>query len=226
MKKILSICLMMALVVIMSVNAFAAPNGFVSSPSGTAAPDLVGATNESEDCTAGIIITPYSERDKLPKDVREKMEKAYEDIIDAADLTELNEDLAELAKEKGVDPEDLAVSDLFDISYSDCEEHDDHGHFDIVLKDSSLKGFVGLLHKNGDNWELVKDAKVKKVNGEWHLTFTTDDFAPFAIVVDTSASSSSPQTGDNSMINLYAAILAAVVFALIVLLIQSRKQKV
>ena len=224
MKKILSICLMMALVVIMSVNAFAAPNGFVNSPSGSTGPGLVDSTNESEDCSAKIVITPYSERDTLSDELREKMEKAYSDITGASDLTDVCGDLEGLAKKMKIDPEDLAISDMFDINYIGCGDHEGHGYFDIVLKADSLKGFVALLHNNDNGWEIIKNAKVKQVKGEWHLSFSVEDFSPFAIVVNASTSGNSPQTGDNSMVTLYVAILAAVIFALIALVIKSRKQ--
>ena len=87
MKKLLAICLTIVMLMSFSVIAFAAPDNFVSSPSGQSAPEIIDFSVESEDCYADLIITPYSERDDLPEEIREQFEKAYEQIVSATDLT-------------------------------------------------------------------------------------------------------------------------------------------
>lgn len=221
MKKVLVICLTVVFMMSMTLTAFAATGGFVSSPTGNPAPEKVEFKPADEDCTATLVITPYGEKKELPAAIKTLMEKAYDAIKGSDDITTFNADLAALAKSKKIKGADLAVSDLFDIHVTGCDYHDGHTDFDIVLSADSLKNFVGLLHmnKNGE-WELVKDAKVI-ANGE-HLSFSVDSFSPFAVVVNTNAKPS--QTGDNSMIPLYIAIMAVSALAIVVILVKSKKQ--
>lgn len=221
MKKVLAICLVMMMVVVMSVTAFAAPNGFISSPSANSAPELIDFDPADDDCTARLVIVPHADRHELPDTLRKIFEKAYDEIVSADDLTELNAELAKIAADKNIAGENLAVSDLFDIHVTGCDFHDEHVDFDITLDANTLSHFVGLLHMNKDGvWELVKDAEV--VNNGEHLKFSVDSFSPFAIVVD--AGDTSPQTGDNSPIYIYAIIMAVSALAIAVILIRSRKK--
>lgn len=220
MKKIFSFLLSVALVASMSVTALAA-GGFVSSPTGKPAPEVESFEPSDDDCTAEIVVTPYGDRDELSADLLALLEKAYGEILGADDLTKLNTDLAALAKKLGVDAKDLAVSDLFDIHLTNCDNHDEHTGFDIVLSADTFKNFVGLLHMNKDGeWELVKDAKV--INDGEHLSFSVDSFSPFAVVVDTTGG----QTGDNGMIFVYALIMVASASALVFVIARAKKQKV
>jgi hypothetical protein len=138
--------------------------------------------------------------------------------VNAVDVTALNADLAALAKKMKIDPAKLAVSDLFDISYVNCPDHTGHDAFTITIRPEVLKGFVGILHLNGDNWELVE---AKAVNG--NITFTVSDLSPFAIVVDTSADS--PVTGDFSNIGFYVAVMAISASALVVIAFKLKKRE-
>ncbi len=221
MKKVLVICLTVVFMMSMTLTAFAAPGAFVKSPSGNPAPTMIEFEPADDDCTGHLVITPYSERDSLPDNLKELMKKAYDIIKGSTDLTQLHADLAKLAANKKIKGTDLAVSDLFDIRVEGCTDHDGHHDFDIVLSADSLKNFVGLLHmKENGEWELIKDAKVIS-NGE-HLAFSVDTMSPFAVVVNTKANPS--QTGDNSMIPLYAAIMAVSALAIVVILVKSKKQ--
>jgi hypothetical protein len=224
MKKAIAICLIVVMVLSMNVNVFAAPGAFISSPSGNPAPQIISFDPSDDDCTAKLVITPYAKRDTLPDELKELIEKAYGEIAASKDLTELNSDLAKLAADKNLKGANLAVSDLFDIYAIDCEKHEEHLEFDIVLAADTLKRFVGLLHmnKNGE-WELVSNAEV--TNDGKHLKFTVETLSPFAIVVDTSnGGSDGPQTGDNSMIHIYVTIMAISAFAILVIVAKNRKQ--
>lgn len=224
MRKLLAICLAIMMVAGMSVTAFAASGSFMDSPSGKPAPEVVEFDSDSDDCTAELVVTPYSERDELPDDKEKLLEDAYDDIVGTDDLTELNDDLKELAKDKDIDGEDLAVSDLFNLHDEGCDEnHDEHSPFDVVLEADTLNNFVGLLYMDEDGkWHLVKGAEV--VNGN-HLKFVTDAFGPFAIVVDGSKKTPS-QTGDDSLIGLYIAVMAISAVAIVVIAVKSKKQRV
>lgn len=226
MKKVVAICLMMVMVLSMSVNVFAAPGGFVSSPSGNPAPEVVIFTPSDDDCKGRLVVTAYGDRHDLSEALREMLEKAYNSIVNSDDLTKLNAELAKIAADKNIGGADLAVSDLFDIHVTGCDYHDGHVGFDITLDADALSHFVGLLHMNKDGeWKLVTDAEV--VNNGEHLKFSVDSFSPFAIVIDTSSGTpDAPQTGDNSMIHIYAIIMAVSAIAIIVIAVKSKKQRV
>lgn len=192
----------------MSVTVFAEPGHFLQSPSKNSAPVLIEGTNESEDCTAEIVVTPYSERQTHDDEKRAEIEKAYNVIVTVDDLTSLNDDLADLVDEKEISSDVLAVSDLFDVSFYGCEAHAEHGSFRISLRVDTLKGFVSLLHFKDDEWNLIENATVE---GDV-LTFTVDDLSPFAIVVERA-----PQTGDefNGWIYIVLMIVSAAALAVV-----------
>jgi hypothetical protein len=217
MKKVLAICLMVLLVVSMSINAFAIPGGFVSSPSGNRAPVLVRFEPVDEDCTATLIITIYGDRHTIPEEKRKPFEDAYNEISGSDDLTDLCDDLDDLAATKGLDGKKLAVSDLFDLSSSGCEEHDGHKQYKLTLDVDTLDNFVGLIYRDDNGqWHVVKDAKV--VNGE--LQFTAQGFHPYAIVVDTTEA----KTGDSNIILICGAVMAVSAAALAFVLIKGKKK--
>ncbi len=245
MKKVLAICLMAVMVLTLSVPAFAAPGGFISSPSGNQAPEIVEYHNESNDCKATLDVTPYADRNSLSEDACSKLEEAYNAIVNTKDLTSLSEALKELAKKLGINPSDLAVSDMFDISYNGCDDHENHGTFDITLKAETLKNFVGLLHYYNGEWKLVTDAEV--TNNGTHLEFKEKDFSPFAIVVNTAAGNANsgnansgsansgnassgntskvPQTGESNIIYVCAAAAVISIMGIAVVSAKSKKNR-
>ena len=182
MKKILALCLTIVLIASASISVFASTGSFVSSPSLNPAPEIVEAENEDDDCNGTLSITAYCNRLDLPEEARQDIEEAYTIIRGTRDLSTLNETIATIAKQRGVEVTDLAVSDLFDISANGCTgNHDDHGLFDITLKAETLKNYVCLLHYYNGEWIVVDNAIVTN-NGE-HLEFEEKEFSPFAIVV-------------------------------------------
>ena len=198
MKKILVFVLVIIFALGVSLSVSAAPGKFISSPSNNQAPELIGYQNSDEDCTGKLIITPYSNRKTLPDDILQKFEEAYRIIATTSDLSDLNEALNQMAADLGVDVSDLAVSDMFDISVIGCDNHVDHGHFDVTLKAESLKNFVCLLHYYNGTWRIVDSAEVTE-DGT-HLDFTEKEFSPFAVVVNTGKGSEEyddEETDDN-----------------------------
>lgn len=222
MKKLFAIMLTVVLMMTATVSVFAAPGQFVKSPSKNAAPTLISFEKGNEDCTAELIVTPYKDRNTLPAELKTLIEKAYDDIVKADDLTTLNKDLAAVAAKLKLAGTDLKVSDLFDIRYEGCDDHDETHTFDIVLSADTLHRFVGLLHmdKNGE-WELIQNAKV--VNNGEALSFTVSDLSPFAIVVDTGTPSDSPQTGVVYNIAIYGTLMLVSAMAIVVLVVKSKK---
>lgn len=223
MKKVFAMILAVVMVLTLSVSVCAAPGKFVQSPSHNSAPHLISVVKGSEDCTAELIITPYNERNKLPTELKTLIEKAYSEIASSDDLTKLNADLAALAATQKIAGVNLKVSDLFDIRYEGCTNHDETHSFTIVLGADTLRRFVGLLHMNlNGEWELIDNAKV--INNGEALSFTVSDFSPFAIVVDTSESGDSPVTGISTDIVIYGALMLMSAMAIVVLVVSNKKR--
>ena len=221
MKRVLTFCLVMVLALSLSVSALAIPGGFINSPSGNRPPILVKFDPVDEDCTASLIITIFGDKDKLPDDKRQALEDAYDDIVGTDDLTDLLDDLKDLADKLGIDGGKLAVGDLFDLSSEGCEDHDGHKQYKVQLDSDSLEHFVGLIYRDDDgNWHLVEDAKV--VDGELH--FTAEGFYPYAIVLDTTEGKPS-KTSDSSVILICAAVMAVSATALVVVLVKGKKRR-
>jgi len=197
MKKTLIFFMVLVMSFSVSISAFAAPNGFTVSPGANMAPELVEYDKDTLDCLATLIITAYADRFTLPEETRLVLEKAYADIVAADDLSTLTSELATVANALGVDTGILAVSDLFDISFYGCDDHENHGGFSIKVKPESLQGFVGLLHLKDGKWDVVDDAKVE-ADGE-HLTFSVDSLSPFAIVVQSDEGSEKPPHSGDSL---------------------------
>ena len=146
MKKVLAICMMIVLVASIGLSALAAPNGFVSSPSGGKRPPVMDFFDPvDEDCTANLVITPFCDKNNLPENQRKEMEDAYNDIVNADNLTDLNKDLADAAKDQGIDPEKLAVGDLIHLGCDGCADHANHEKFQVSLDVEGLDKFVGVI---------------------------------------------------------------------------------
>ena len=222
MKKFLACCIALILAFAFNVTVFAAPGSFVQSPSRNEGPTLIEGENESEDCTAELVVTPYKDRKTLPEKSLKEIEEAYKIIGECKDLTTLNSAFASFVAGKGLTAGNLAVSDLFDVSYYNCDTHDFHGGFRIKLHADTLKGFVGLLHYNDGKWEFVDNARVLS-DGET-LEFSVKELSPFAIVVEKeSGPVVSPGTGDVN--NTLPVIMWVCSAALIVICISLKKKK-
>ena len=182
MKKILTIFMLSLLVFSLTFTAHA--DDFVRSPSANRAPTLQFGGSEEHPCEDPLIITAYGDRANLPEELKVELEKVYNDIKNSKNLAGLCPALKDLAKQLNIPTSNLAVSDLFDI-------RDVHGHveaeFDIVLKAEALENFVGLVHYNDGVYEFIEDAAVSEIDGELHLTFSTDGLSPFMVIVDTGA---------------------------------------
>ena len=211
MKKLLAFVMALVMLATMSLTVFAA-GGFLGSPSKKFGPILIEFNNDSHDCKATIIVTPYAQRKTLDDSAREAIEAAYKEIKAATDLSTLCAALKTVADNNKIKTSDLAVTELFDISFIGCDQHTGHGEFDITIQPDSLTGFVALLHRVNGNWTVEDDATVTE-NGD-HLRFSVDLLSPFAIVINTKAISS--PTSDNTYLFIYGAIMAASAFAVVV----------
>lgn len=225
MKRTIAIILALVMMSV-SATALAVSSSFISSPSENKAPEIITFKPADEDCTAKLVVTPYSEKEELPEVLETMLEKAREEITKSNDLTGINAELKKLAADKNIDGKNLAVSDLFDIHVTGCDFHDGHVDFDITLKADTLKRFVGLLHMEKDNhWELVSDAEV--IENGTRLKFSVESFSPFAIVVETEGKtdSNSPATGYDAMIPLCVGIMVVSAAAAIFLIVKGKKKE-
>lgn len=219
MKKTMVILLALVLALSLPITAMAA-GGFVSSPSVNDGPKLEDYSFDSEDCDGEIVVTPYSDRDQLPDSERQDLEDARDEIEDSKDLTDLCDGLDDAAKDKGVNKKKLSVSDLFHVGLEGCDDHEDHGSFRVKLTTEQTKNFVALMKRVNGKWQLVPNAKV---SGD-HLLFTSGDFGPYAIVVNTGAGNvQAPQTGD-AFPWLYVVLMVVSAAGLVALFVGFKKK--
>ena len=223
MKKVLAVFFAVVMVVSAGVIAFA-QGGFVSSPSLNPAPVIISIVYDEDSCEPRIVVTPYSERDTLDEGREADMEAAYAEIAANKDLTKLCKELEAVAKEKGIPVENLAVSDLFDVTaYHTRDDHEYCGTIRVTLASETIKHFVALLHRNKQGtWELVSDVIVHADKNA--IEFSARDFSPFAIVVDTAAEDI-PNMGEAILIPAIAMFVSAVSLAVVLFNIKKNKQQ-
>ena len=222
MKKALAICLALVMAVSAAMMVFAAPGGFVSSPSGNEAPVIITVSYEDGSCNPKVVVTPYSERDTLEEEKEEDMNEAYDEIAANKNLSGLCSELSSVAAAKNIPVSRLAVSDLFDISAYHNGDHDFCGSITVKVGTEALRNFVALLHRDADGtWEVVPGVIVNVEEGT--ITFSADDFSPYAIVVDT-GSNAIPDTGADIYIPAIA-MIASAVSLVFVLFSMKKKQK-
>ncbi len=219
MKKVLAICL--AVIFAVSTAAVAYARGsFVSSPSGNEAPEIVSVEYGEGSCEPKIVVTPYSDREELDEEREQDMEDAYNEISENEDVTELCPEVKNVAAVKGVDPQFLAISDLFDVTAYHKLPHSYCGTIKITLSAETIKNFVALIHRTKSGaWENIPDVVVDA--SESTITFSARDFSPFAVVVDTSGNI--PDTGD--FIYIPAIFMAVSAISLVGILISLKKKK-
>ena len=178
MKKSFAIALIFLLIAYMSLPALAESDDFTESPSGMRAPELIEYKFSSEECDAVIRICAYGDRNTLEAEALTSLEAAYESVLTTENITVLNRDLAGKVKKAKIPQDKLAVSDLFDIYCTGCDDHGGHGSVTITIKPVSTENFVGLLHYEGGEWVLTDCSEQ-----DGTLTFTVNGLSPFAIVM-------------------------------------------
>ena len=213
MKKVLSVVLSVALM--LSLSAVAMADVFVSSPSTNPTPPIISADPSNPSWDGTVVITGYGDRDNLPPDKQDEIEDAYKQIKGASDVTSLNSDLKDIAEGKNINPQNLLVSDLFDLSYTGS--NGDHGILNIKIDLPSNQRFVALMQFINGEWKIVDNAKI--VDGK--LTFSTADLTQYAVVVD--GTKGSPKTAQNDLAMIYAVIALAAAGA-VVLIVKSGKK--
>ncbi len=177
MNKFVKIALAVVLSVVMCVSAVA--DTAVPSIQQKAAPEVSTATATTADGeevsvdASEIVVTPYSEKDTLDADSESALEDAYEQILSADSLAELESSI----------PDGHTAAYLFDITVTgDAKAVLDAGGSITVTLEANLGGAseVKVLHNySGSSWreepsEVVGDNKVQ-------VTFSST--SPFVITV-------------------------------------------
>ena len=223
MKKILAFVISVLLVASLTVACFAAPDDFVSSPTGKDAPTLIEAVVDAEECEAEILICSYTDRATLPEEAIAILETAYSSIVEADSFSETSKDLVKWAEKRGIAEEKLAVSDIFDIYYAHCDSHDAHKGITITLTPRVAENFVGILHYFDGQWSFVEDFHFEE-NGV-DLTFKVDSLSPFAIVVhDGSAVPTEPSAAPLIVACVCFAALLIIIAIVIILLLKKKSE--
>lgn len=185
MKKLIVFALVLAMALAIPTAALA--DTFISSPSTHDAPTLVSAIFNPEDWDGEIIVTAFADRETLPEEEHEKLMTAYDGIKESEDVTDLHDELGEVAEKLGLTVDKLAVSTLFNVHAT----KEGLKSATLTLKSAKFENFVTLLHFNGEDWEIV-DTTVDGTS----VTFTTEDFSPYAAVVATDVIPDAPPTGE------------------------------
>lgn len=228
MKKVLISIMTVALVAALTAPVYAT---FTPSAETKAAPEVIdqadGIAAIITDAATGaqvkdvinreLVITPVAKKQDAPTaGITQNLDRAETQIKRAEELTDLTPDLREALDEAKQDAlassaiqnvriDDLAVSDLFDVTYLVNGKETPIGEgnkitFTIKTNLTKDETFF-VMHNYKDNeWEMVEDVKLAD-NG--NLTITVDSLSPFAIIVDKTAyltpdpaGPSSPKTGE------------------------------
>ncbi|MDO4501438.1 MAG: hypothetical protein Q4B60_09255 [Erysipelotrichaceae bacterium] len=126
-----------------------------------------------------IVLTPYQSRDSIAvSEVKDKLVEARDDIVKGTDYLDVLEEVSTI---KHIPKEELAASNVFDITlYIEGTTTIVHNvDYAMKLQAETLKNFVALIHyKDDGSWEIVDNAHIV---GEY-LHFSFNSASPFAIV--------------------------------------------
>lgn len=159
-----------------------------------------------------LSITSIARKNQAPTAaIEQQLTQAELQIKNADELTDLTPDLRaalDAAKQEAsagnaiqnVRIDDLAVSDLFDVTYMLGGQKTSIGEgnkITFTVKTNLTKNDIFFVLHNyaGNEWEVVDDTELAD-NGD--LTITADSLSPFAIVVDKTAYITVNPAGPNS----------------------------
>ena len=214
MKKVLS-C-MLVVVMLLSFTMAASAAGFVPSVSYKPAPEIVDIVDhEHDDC---IIITPVAdakESEDLTEEKKEALLEQYEKLSDPD--TKISDLVADFE-------DDLVVKDLFDVTIicSDlAEDLHDGETVDVVLKTPvAEKGEIYAMVYVDGKWTKVPAVN----NGDGTITLTLSGEGIVALLVPAEeAGVDIPDTGDNSKVIMWSAIMLAALALIVVLVFVNRR---
>ncbi len=224
-KKLSSILLAVALVMTMSVTAFAAT--FTPSVVNKPAPQVVPQTDSSGNQCAAIIydaagrevasiplgaltVTPVSSTSAPSSEILEKLQAAYQQLLSTRNLANLSSDLENVIREVSSDltVDDLVVRDLFDVTisgaYADYLSREGYS-ISIRFNLSTDPDFLAaVLHNTGGTtWETIHNSRITR-NADNTVDIVFYSLSPVAFLFDAGQlgidpnGPDSPQTGEPS----------------------------
>lgn len=145
---------------------------------------------EPDGCREELIVTPYlNKADILSGESKQQMDEAYVTIVEAKDVSELTDEIVDVAHDLGAEVEDLVVRDLFDVTMYHVEISDNHvetlhiKNVGFTIEAHDLDNFVALLVYHDGKWHLVDDVEVLK--DQDLINVISDELSPFAIITAT-----------------------------------------
>ncbi len=230
MKRILSLAVVMALCISLMAS-FAYAEEFVPSIGDKDHPEIVPVGGDvigqivspdgsviSDVNTGCLVITPVSEAETstdIPEEARDKLIDVYEQLSNGS---------MELPYDSSVNPDDMVIRDLFDLSFL-CEEHPEMLNNGGTLKVTFDLGVsagdtvVAMVYVNGQ-WTEVKLTN----NGDGTVTCYFTDVCP--VVFSVKQTETPPQTGDfgGNDILMWSLIMAGSFAALVICVVIYRKK--
>ncbi len=168
MKKTLSIFLAAVLMLSFCIFAFAANDNFTPSATGKLAPEIISAKviGEGDIPDSNIIVTAYKDGKTA------EMNVAYDEIMRAEDLSELNSAV----------PKDYVVRDFFDLTltgtYADIFARGKK--LEVVFKLNAQNAIVLTRCSDATGWKQVESVTE---NGDGTITVVFASLCPVAVLV-------------------------------------------
>lgn len=248
MKKMMTMLLAAVMVFAMMLPVAAAKSDFVPSAEVKPAPDVVEKPTEDGTPAVGeivmpdgtvipvpgttIIITPLEGADDAEKPTTtDALKEAYQDLLDAEDLSEVIPDLDKILEDLGedVDKDDLVISDLFHVDLDEYQDQlDEGGKFRVTFEVDGDILFAMIL-VDGEWVPITGENFIDNGDGTYTLLLSQSGVVAFvknAASVDVDPEDpgvSSPTTGDMSM--LYVVMGSVLLFAAVAFAAAAKKQK-
>lgn len=156
-------------------------------------------------CHRKIVVTPYYLKETIESDKsRSDIDIAYQMIMEAEHVSDLNSGVIPVANAKGATDDDLFIRDVFDITTYYCPLQGNT--IEITLTTEELSRYICLLHYVDGEFEIVPEAYV--VIDDCHLYLRVDKLSPFAVVLasDYSYAPVSPAEDDGCIWHWYMII--------------------
>ncbi len=213
MKRLVS-CMLVVVMMCVVFTTVAAGAGFVPSVSYKPAPEIVEIEGHDK---GDLVIVPVADAkndDKLPEDIKNDLLEQYEKLSDPdAKISDLVDGL----------PEDLVIKDLFGIANSNpkVDVFKDGKTVNVVLKTNVAKGdnIYAMIFADGE-WKKVSATN----NGDGTITVALSYPGVVALMTEADAANVTvPETGDNTNIGLWVAIMISCAALIAVLVIAQRR---
>ena len=252
MKRIICLTMVIVLVFALASSVFAAKAEFVPSisykdhpeivpvepkPGTGAQPDdkvvvgeIVNKDNNEvvEDVhSEQLVVTPVSganDSTEIPEAAKDQLLDIYEK------LTECTMEIPYEKIDPAIDPSDMVIRDLFDVSSVDENHQQVAGKDDMAVKvtfDLGVAADVDVYCMTYVNGEWVPAVSVMN-NGDGTVTIVMEAFGPVVFSVETAGSVTPPaQTGDRfgAQLPIWAAIMTVSALALVVILVMGNRKR-